>query len=241
MRWQDGRVATEDSVAMPGPVSGKTLRDAYWTDVQKLTLGLVRAQGNSLFLGPVELMRFGSPAVTRTSVTWPIRRGLLVRRPGGRLRFETVAGRLVASVEGYEPALPRALYVLTQLPIHHLWTRLHLLRVRGRLPAPGVPADPSRRLAAGAIDAALCLTLAAVVGRRRRTAVLLGIAAGYHLACWTTSGRTLGGALMNQRVVAVDGSPPTAGQAILRLAALPLAALRRNLPDEIAGTDVVAL
>jgi hypothetical protein len=42
-------------------------------------------------------------------------------------------------------------------------------------------------------------------------------------------------------VVAVDGSPPTAGQAILRLIALPLGALRRNLPDEISGTDVVAL
>ena len=234
-------MATEDSVAMPAAVSGKTLRDAYWTDIRKLTFGLVRTQDNSLFLGPVELMRFGPPAVTRTGVTWPIRSGLLVRRPGGRLRFETVSGRLVASVEDYEPALPRALYLLTQLPIHHLWTRLHLLRLRGRLPAPGVPADPSRRLAAGAIDAAICLALAAAVTRRRRVAVVLGIAAGYHIACWTTSGRTVGGALMNLRVVAVDGTPPTAGQAIVRLVALPLAVLRRGLHDEIAETDVVAL
>jgi hypothetical protein len=241
MRWQDGRVSTEDSVAMPTAITGKTLRDSYWTDIRRLTFGLVQTRDNSLFLGPVELMRFGLPAVTRTGVTWPIRSGLLVRRPGGRLRFETRSGRLVASVEDYEPALPRALYVLTQLRVHQLWTRLHLLRLRGRLPAPGVPADPSRRLAAGAIDAALCLTLAAVVARRRRVVVLLGIAAGYHVACWTTSGRTLGGALMSQRVVAVDGSRPTAGQAILRLMALPLGALRRNLPDEISGTDVVAL
>src|SRR4029077_3103843 len=122
---------------------GKTLRDAYWTNVRKLTFGLVRAQGNALFFGPVELMRFGSPAVTRTGVTWPIRSGLLVRRPGGHLRFETLSGRLVASVEGYEPTLPRALYVLTQSPTHHLWPRLHLRRGRGRLPWPGFPADPS--------------------------------------------------------------------------------------------------
>src|SRR4029077_18827197 len=73
MRWQDGRVSTEDSVAMPTAISGNTLRDAYWTDIRKLTFGLVRTRDNSLFLGPVELMRFGLPAVTRTGVTWPIR------------------------------------------------------------------------------------------------------------------------------------------------------------------------
>lgn len=226
---------------MAARVSGRTLRDAYWSNIRKLTFGLVRAQDSSLFLGPLELMRFGPPALTRYGVTWPIESGLLVRAPAGRLRFESASGRLVASVDDYEPSLPRVLYVLTQLPIHHLWTRLHLLRVRGRLPAPGPGADPSRRLAAGAIDAALCIALAAALGRRRRVAALLGIAAGYHVACWTTSGRTLGGAMMNQRVVAVDGSPVTPGQAILRLVALPLAALRRDVHDEIAGTDVVAL
>jgi uncharacterized RDD family membrane protein YckC len=96
-------------------------------------------------------------------------------------------------------------------------------------------------MAAGAIDAAVCIALAAAIRRRRRVAVLLGITAGYHIACWTAAGRTLGGAAMNQRVVAADGSPLTAGQAIVRLMALPLAALRKNIHDEIAGTDVVAL
>jgi hypothetical protein len=241
MRWQNGKVATEDSVAMPATVSGKTLRDAYWANIEKLTFGLVRTQHNSLFLGRLELMDFGPPAVTRNGVTWPIEGGLLVRARGGRLRFESLPGRLVALVDDYEPSLPRILYALTQLPIHSLWTRLHLLRVRGRLPAPGPPAEPSRRLAAGAIDAAFCIALAAAVGRRRRVAILVGIAAGYHVACWTTSGRTLGGAVMNQRVVAADGSALTAGQAIVRLIALPLAVLRKNIHDQIAGTDVVAL
>jgi uncharacterized RDD family membrane protein YckC len=137
--------------------------------------------------------------------------------------------------------LPRLIYVLTQLPIHHLWTRLHLLRVRGRLPAPGPPADPSRRFAAGAIDVAVCTALAIAIGRRRPIPALLGIAAGYHVACWSVSGRTLGGAVMNQRVVAADGSKVTIGQAMVRLISLPVAAVRmRNVHDEIAGTDVVS-
>jgi hypothetical protein len=244
VQWQNGRVTTEQSVATTNAVTGKTLRDSFWTDIQALTFGLVRAHDSALRLGPLELIRFGPARVTRSGVSWPIDGGLLARAPGGRLRFETLDDRLEASLEGYQPTLPRALYVVTQLPIHLLWTRLHLLRVRGRTPAPGVTADPSRRLAAGAIDAGLCVALASlssVAGRRRRLTVLLGVTAGYHVACWTLSGRTLGGAVMKQRVVAVDGSNLTAGQALLRLAALPLAALGRNLHDDIAGTDVVAL
>jgi hypothetical protein len=226
---------------MPNAVTGRELEKSYWADIEALTLGLVRAKDNSLRLGPVELIRFGRPKVTRTSVQWPIEGGLLARAPGGRLRIERQYGRLIASVDGYEPTLPRFLYMLTQVPIHHLWTRLHLLRVRGRLPVPGVAADPSRRLAAAAIDMGLCLALARVVGRRRRVPFIIGIAACYHVACWTLSGRTLGGAVMKLRVVSVDGSGLTAGQAIVRLVSVPLALLRgRNAADESAGTEVVA-
>jgi hypothetical protein len=234
-------VAIEDSVAMPHAATGKTLEKTFWLDIQALTLGLVRAQGNTLRMGPMELIRFGRPKVTRTSVQWPIEGGLLARAAGGRFRIEHLYGRLVASVEGYQPMLPRLIYVLTQLPIHHLWTRLHLLRVRGRLPAPGPPADPSRRFAAGAIDVAVCTALAIAIGRRRPIPALLGIAAGYHVACWSVSGRTLGGAVMNQRVVTADGSKVTIGQAMVRLMSVPVAAVRmRNVHDEIAGTDVVS-
>lgn len=241
MRWVDGRVEIDDSVAMPNAMTGKSLESAFWSDIHALTLGLIRGEENTLRLGPLQLIRFGRPKVTRSSVQWPIEGGLLARAPGGRLRIELLNGLLISSVDGYRPMLPRFLYVLTQLPIHHLWTRLHLLRWRGRQPAPGRPADPSRRLAAAAIDAALCLTLAIAIGRRRRIPTLLGIAAGYHLACWTISGRTLGGAVMNQRVLAVDGSKVSVGQAVVRLALLPLAAVRmRNVHDEIAGTDVIS-
>ena len=241
MRWTDGRVAIDDSVAMPNPVTGKALENSYWADIETLTFGLVRATDNSLHLGPFELIRFGRPKVTRTSVQWPIEGGLLTRARGGHLRIEAQYGRLIASVNGYQPMLPRFLYVLAQVPVHHLWTRLHLLRVRGRLPATGVPADPSRRLAAAAIDVGFCLAVAGILGRRRRIQFLVGVAACYHVACWRFSGRTLGGAVMKQRVVSVDGSGLSVGQAVARLVSLPLAVMRwGNIHDEVAGTDVVA-
>jgi hypothetical protein len=241
VRWTDGRVAIEDSVAMPRAITGKALRDGYWNDIPALTLGLVRARDNSVWLGPLELIRFGRPKLAPNSVQWPIEGGLLARAPGGRLRIERLYGRLVASVGGYRPMLPRPVYALTQLPIHRLWTRLHLLRTRGRQPAPGVLADRDRRLAAAAIDLGLCITLTAVAARRKRVAVLIGIATGYHLACWTISGRTLGAALLKQRVVSVDGSRLSAGQAMVRLALLPIALVRQHaVHDEIAGTEVVA-
>lgn len=241
MRWTHGNVSVDDSVEMPNPVTGATLRDTFWADIPALTLGLVRAQDNSLRLGPLELIRFGPAKLSTGAVQWPIEGGLAARAPGGSLRIEAARGRLVASVEGYQPMLPRALYVVTQLAVHHLWMRLHLLRVHGRQPAPGLPVDPARRLAAAAIDVGFCIALAAALGRRRRLPLLFGIVAGYHVACWSLSGRTLGGAVMRQRVVAVDGSGLSAGQAVVRLACLPLAAaVRRAVHDEIAGSDVVA-
>jgi uncharacterized RDD family membrane protein YckC len=129
---------------------------------------------------------------------------------------------------------------VTQLAVHRVITRLYLLRVRGREPAPGVSAGPDERLRAAAVDLAFCVTLAGLIGKRRKLRVLLGITAGYHLACWTISGRTLGGMVAGQRVVSIDGSRPTLGQSAVRLLASPLAWIgRRTVHDELAGTDVV--
>jgi hypothetical protein len=240
-RWDGGRVEVQDSVAMSRTVTGAVLRDGFLKDITPLTLGLVQARGSSLHLGPIELLRFGRAKVTRNRVEWPIEGGLLTRAPGGRFSIEAARGRVTAAVHGYRPLLPRPVYMLTQLHIHHLVTHLHLLRVRGRRPAPGVPAEPTKRLAAAAVDLGLCAALAAAAGRRRRVAALLGIATAYHIACWSMSGRTLGGLLLGQRVVSVDGSRPTVGQALVRLVTLPLSALRlRAIHDEVAGTDVVA-
>jgi hypothetical protein len=240
-KWIDGRVTLEDSVDSSHPVNGAELRDGFFADMATLTLGLVRSQGSSLVLGPLEIIRFGPARTTRSSVELPIEGGLLVGERGGSLRIHAGKGRLTASVDGYRPRLPRPLYAVTQLPVHHLVLRLHLLRQRGRLPTPGMPVAPTRRAAAAAIDVGLFAIVALVAGKRRRTAALAVIAAGYHIACWSTSGRTIGGMVTRQRVVAVDGSRVSAGQALVRLLALPLAVLRmRAVHDEIAGTEVIS-
>jgi hypothetical protein len=239
VKWTDGAVTVEDSVAAAQPVSGQLLRDRFLAEMAALTLGLIRAHGNSLRLGPIELLRFGRPSVTSAAVEWPIEGGLLVGSPGGRWRIAASGDQLIASVDGYRPLLPRQIYALTQLHVHHLLTRLFLLRVRGRVPEVGVPVQPTERKRAAAVDLALCFTLARLFGRKPR--LLLGIAAGYHIVCWSTSGQTLGGMVMRQRVVAVDGSRVSPMQAAVRLAALPLSwILRRPVHDEFAGTEVIS-
>jgi hypothetical protein len=241
MKWADGRVTFQDSVATPHPVTGRDLGESFFQDMTWLTLGLVRRRGSSLFLGPLEIIRFGRARTGRASVELPIEGGLIAGEPGGRLRIQAAGGRLTAAVEGYRPSLPKPIYVLTQLPFHHLIVRLHLLRERGRQPSPGMPAAPTKRALAAAIDIGLCAAVAVVAGRRRRLATFAGIVAVYHVAGWTISGRTVGGLVTEQRVVSIDGSPVTIGQSLVRLLTLPLAAARmRAVHDEIAGTEVIA-
>jgi len=241
MRWIGGQVWVEDSVDAPRPPDAAQLRDAFMRDTAGLTLGIVGERDGALVTGPFELLRFGEPQTGAAGVMWPIEGGLLAAEPGGRLRVFVEEGRLVARVEGYRPALPRPLYAATQLPLHHALVRLVLLRIRGRRPSVGVPADVSRRLAAGAVDVAVCGALALLLARRRRLRAFVAMTAGYHVAAWSVSGRTIGGALMRQRVVAIDGSPVTPVQAVLRLIAMPFAAFRfRGIHDEVAATDVVA-
>jgi len=148
-------------------------------------------------------------------------------------------GQVEATVAGYTPSLPRPIYDFTHLQVHQLFTRLYLLRLRGRQPAPGPRASSEDRFRAASVDVAFCLTLARVTGRPRwgRT---LAIAIAYHVACWSTSGRTLGGVVMRQRVVSVDGSRLTPAQSLLRLALLPASWLmHRPLHDDLAATDVI--
>jgi len=240
MRWVGGQVWVEDSVDAPRPPDAAQLRDAFMRDTAALTLGIVGERDGALVAGPVELLRFGDPQTGPAGVMWPIEGGVLAAEPGGRLRVFVEDGRLIARVEGYRPALPRPLYTATQLVLHHALVRMVLLRLRGRRPSVGVPADVSRRLAAGAVDVAVCGVLTLALARRRRLRAFAGITAGYHVAAWSVSGRTIGGALMRQRVVAIDGSPVTPVQAVLRLISLPFAAFRlRAIHDEVAATDVV--
>jgi len=235
----NGQVWVEDWAASRHDATGSQLRDGYLEGIQDLTHGLVHLRGSSLYVGPVELLRLGRAKVTRSAVEWPIEGGMMARAAGGQLRIESSSGRLVASVEGYRPRLPLPLYAVTQLPVPHVLMRLVLLRVRGREPIPGIAASPRDRRQAAAVDVAFCITLASLFGRRPRPRVLLGIAATYHVACWSLSGRTLGGLVVGQRVIAVDGSRPTVGQSVVRLLALPMGWFRGPIHDELAGTDVI--
>jgi hypothetical protein len=238
-RVTDGQVWVEDSAASRQDATGSQLRDGYLEGIQVLTHRLVHVRGSSLYVGPVELLRLGRPKLTSSAVEWPIEGGVMARAAGGQLRIESARGRLVASVEGYRPRLPLPLYVVTQLPVHHVLMRLVLLRVGGRAPTPGFAASTRDRRRAAAVDVAFCITLASLFGRRPRPRVLLGIAATYHVACWSFSGHTLGGLVVGQRVIAVDGSRPTVGQAVVRLLTLPVGWLLGSSHDELAGTDVI--
>jgi hypothetical protein len=229
------KVDLEDSVRTPVAPSPERLRDFYFAATERLTLGLVRYREHSFRLGPLALIRLGEPTRTAHGWSFPIRGGILAAQPGGELWIASAGGVTTVAVVGYRPALPLPLYRASQFLVHHFISRLALLQLRGRVPAGAPPATPPARLAAGAIDAVVCLALAG--GRWRRA---LPVAAAYHVACWSFGGLTVGGLLLRQRVVALDGRRVTPGQAVLRLATLPLALLRlRAVHDEFTGTDVV--
>lgn len=240
VRWSDGTVAIEDSVAGAPALSGAQLADRYWEAMHRLTFGLTRRRGNSVVAGPFELLHFGEPVVGAHSVEWPIAGGLLAGAVGGRWRVRISGGAAIASIEEFRPSLPRPVYALTHLQVHLLFTRLFLLRLRDGASTPGVPATPQSRIRAATVDVALCLVLNRIVTRRFRPGAALALLAGYHIACWSTSGRTLGGVMMGQRVVSADGQPLVGAQAALRFVTAPLSWIaRRPVHDQIAGTEVV--
>lgn len=236
--WKDGTIDTTDSIVVARPLTGASLRDSYRDAVGALTLGLLRFRDDSLSLGPIEIIRFGEPRVGRNSVEWPIEGGLLARG-GGTWRIEAREGRVTATATRHSPALPRLLYDLSHRHVHLLFTRLYLLRLRGKEPPPGREAVQDERARAAAVDFAFCLSIAGVTGLRRPRRTLLLMAA-YHVACWSLFGRTLGGMVLRERVVALDGGRLTPTQSLLRFALLPMSWLaRRPVHDEIAGTTVI--
>lgn len=236
--WKDGRVTTADSVDVAAALSGETLRDSYVAAVGTLTFGLARLRRNTVHVGPVEMLRFGEPQVGADFVEWPIEGGLLAR-PGGRWRIESQDHTVRATAVGHRPTIPRPIYDVSHLQVHQLLTHLYLLRLRGPEPAPGRVAAREDRLRAAAVDVALCLTVAGLAGLRRPRRTLL-LTAGYHVACWSLFGRTLGGLVLRQRVVSVDGSRVRPTQAAYRLALLPFGWIaRRPVHDELAATAVI--
>lgn len=224
------QVTVEDSVPAVASLSGDLLRWAFLPSIATVTLGLVRMRDRSLVAGPVTLIRFGRPKVGTSSVSWPIEGGLLVAAKGGRFTIESSGGELKATLDGYRPMLPRALYRATQLRLHHALVRIQLLRLAELAPT-GEPAMPVSRIAAAAIDVATCAGFTLVLARRRRIGAFLRIAAAYHVVSWTTTGRTLGDRVMRQRVVSLDGSRVSLAQAALRLAS--------PFRDDVSATTVI--
>ena len=214
--WHGGAVTVEDSVPATAPLSGDLIRTLFMPSISTVTLGLIRLRDRTQYLGPMTIHTFGPPQVTRNSVTWPILGGLLAASPGGSITIESSSTELKARVEGYRPMLPRPIYEQTQLRLHHALVRVQLLRL-AELAPPGEPAELGSRLAAAAIDIAACAGFALVLARRKRVGGFLRIAVAYHVVSWTTTGRTLGGRVMRQRVVSLDGSRVSLMQAALRL------------------------
>src|SRR3954467_10493958 len=124
--WTDGRVSTKASISVGHTLSGASLRDSYYDAVRSLTFGLASVRDDSVVIGPVTLLRYGAPKVTRNAVDWPIEGGLLAGAVGGRWRLQASAGRVGAPGPGYEPRLPRPIYDYTHLQVHQLFTRLFL-------------------------------------------------------------------------------------------------------------------
>lgn len=238
--WHVPPVHQEDTALAPVRTPADRLRDAFFGDIRRLSLGAVHGEPWRLRLGPVTVLAFGEPAFDGSGWTWPITGGAMARRPGGTLRIRWRDGELAAAVDGYAPRLPAPLYRAVQAPFHHAVTRRFLLGLRGRAPLAGPPAGPAQRLATAALDLALCAAMTAALRPGRRLATFAGVAAAYHAACWTFGGRTAGSVLTGQRLVSVDGRPVAAWQALVRLAALPAAALTlRAVHDEAAATEVV--
>jgi len=123
--WQrqteDGAVESEQRVTLERPVvafstaGAERLGRAYWREVRRLTLSLVRTSeiGGTLELrvlgrGPA-LLRFGAPLVEATDArafcSYPIEGGLLASRPSGELAFEQTARSMRSTIRGFFPRL----------------------------------------------------------------------------------------------------------------------------------------
>jgi hypothetical protein len=123
-RTASGAFESVQRIEFPMPVversaaGARRLGELYWCEVERATLGLIRARATGgtvqirlLGLGPA-LLRFGSPehAVTDASVSclYPIRGGLLARVPAGSISFTQTGLEGVevrSAISGFFPRL----------------------------------------------------------------------------------------------------------------------------------------
>src|SRR5947209_3797074 len=96
MRWVDGTVTVEDSVASSTSLGGYLLRTTFLPSITTVTLGLIRMRDRSLCLGPVRLITFGPPKMSSTSAAWrSCSRGgvACARLPASQSDITVLAGR----------------------------------------------------------------------------------------------------------------------------------------------------
>lgn len=149
------RIGLTGPVVEPSDRGARTLADAYWREIRRVTLGLVRARredgGVGLVLaGLVTLFRFGPPETVadaeRVECRYPITGGVLAKHAGGSLSFVQRCGpapELIVTVEGYVPrlssgrtrrSLSRFVYTQIQERAHAGIGRRYLDRMAGGRP-----------------------------------------------------------------------------------------------------------
>jgi hypothetical protein len=153
------RTGGEQRIDLPRPVvdsseqGALSLADAYWEEIRRLTLGVVRArrgdEGIEITLaGTVSLLRFAQPQTTvdddLVRCRFQITGGVLAKRSGGSLSIAQRARpstELVVTVEDYAPRLDSGrqrgglrtvAYRHLQQPVHVAIGRRYLERMAGR-------------------------------------------------------------------------------------------------------------
>jgi hypothetical protein len=128
----DERVRVTHPVVERSPAGARRLGDRYWSEVARASRGVVRRRDNAtgidmrLFgFGPC-LLRFGAAELDVgddiVSCRYPVRGGLLARRPGGAITLTQACGaepELRAAVSAFAPRLaPPPLYDQLQHRLH---------------------------------------------------------------------------------------------------------------------------
>ncbi len=145
-RAPDGAISSAQRAMFAGPVvpmqaeGARLLSRIYWREVERSTVGLVRARASSkgvvlrLAVGGPALLRFRPAEVsadpTRITCTHPIGGGILARRPSGSIRFEQHVQDgdvlVVSAISGFHPTLAAR-------PGAPAWTGELYKRVQSRL------------------------------------------------------------------------------------------------------------
>ncbi len=159
--WQrqtgDGAVESEQRVVLREPVvdfssgGAECLGLAYWSEVERVTRGLIRPRQRNgtlelrLFGRGPTLLRFGRPTLEATdrlvSCSYPICGGLLAHRPAGEIVFAQVGGSppmVRSTIRGFFPSLAArqgerdwtgALYSQVQSRVHVAISRRYFARL----------------------------------------------------------------------------------------------------------------